>query len=284
MDKIAIVTDRACDLPQALVERYGIHLVSLVVRFGTEVHLDDGQLTADEFWKKAEETSLHPETSQPSAGMFEQAFAPLVERDYHVLCLVITSKHSGTYNSAHAAAQSFPGQVTVFDTLSLSLAQGCQVIVAARAAAEGRPVEEIVAMLESIRSRTHMFIAFDTIEYLRRGGRFARLMPVLDRAARALSLKPIIIVRDGELRLFGVARSLKKAMARIQQEIVRRAPAEMLVAVHTRRADEVEPFARALAELIDFPFEQVMIAEAGPALSSHAGPGVIGAAIVQRTG
>ncbi len=282
MDKIAIVTDRGCDLPQALAERHGIHVVPLVVRFGTETYLDDGQLTADEFWNRARETSFHPETSQPSAGMFEKVLAPLVERGHHIICLVITSKHSGTYNSAYAALQSFPGRITLFDTLSLSLGQGYQAIAAARAAAEGRSVEEIIATLESIRSRTHLYVAFDTIEYLRRGGRFARLMPVLDRAVRALKIKPIVRVQDGELRLFGVARSPKKAMERIQQEIVRRAPAEMLVAVHTRRGGEVEPFARALAERIDFPFEQVMIAEAGPALSSHAGPGVMAAAIVQR--
>ncbi len=123
MPKIAIVTDSACDLPEGLQNRHGIKVVPLVVRFGTEVYLD-GQLTLGEFWNKARQGPPHPETSQPSAGMFEEAFAPLVEQGYHIICLVITSKHSGTFNSAYAASQSFPGQVTVFDTLSLSLAQG----------------------------------------------------------------------------------------------------------------------------------------------------------------
>ena len=279
MPKIAVVTDSACDLPQTVLDQYGITLVPLVVRFGTDVYLDR-QLTLDEFWQKAQSTP--PQTSQPSAGMFEQVFAPLVEQGHHVICLVITGRHSGTYNSAYIAAQKFPGQVTIFDTLSLSLAQGYQAITAARAAAEGRSVEEIIALLESVRARIHLFIGLDTIEYLRRGGRADKLMPVLQRVVRVMNIKVLLKLVDGQLELLGVARSRKKSMQRIQQEVMRYAPAEMLIVAHTRRGDEVTGFARALAEQLNFPFEQVLLGEAGPILSSHAGPGVMAAAIVQR--
>ena len=281
MPKIAIVTDSGCDLPKALQEQHGIHVVPLVVRFGTEVYLD-GPLTLDEFWNKVQRGPSHPETSQPSSGMFEEAFAPLVGQGYRVLCPVITSKHSGTFNSAYAASLSFPGQVAVFDTLSLSLGQGYQAIAAAQAAADGNSLEEIIALLESIRARTHLFIGLDTIEYLRRGGRADQIIPVLERVVRVLKIKPLLELADGQLKLLGAARSHEKSRQRIQEEVIRYGPAEMLIAAHTRCADEVSVFAQALAERLDFPFEQVMIAEAGPALSSHAGPGVMAAAIVQR--
>jgi len=281
MPKIAIVTDSGADMPADVQHREGIKVVPLVVRFGAEVYLD-GQFSLDEFWRKAKAGPPYPETSQPSAGMFEEAFAPLVADGYDVLCLVITSQHSGTFNSAHAASQSFPGRVSVFDTLSLSLGQACQVIAAARAAAEGRSMQEIISMLEGIRSRTHMFIGLDTIEYLRRGGRASKVIPVLERVVRALNIKPLLIVVEGELKLLGAARSRQKSIERIREEITKRSPAEMLVMVHTRSGPDATSLAHTLAEQLGFPFESIMIGEAGPALSSHAGPGVVAAAIVQR--
>jgi DegV family protein with EDD domain len=281
MPKIAVVTDTGADLTPELCAQYGITTVPLVVRFGEEVYLD-GQLSVDEFWKKAQQAPPYPQTSQPATGMFEEAFAKLIEQGNHVLCLTITSKHSGTLNSAYAAAQNFPGQVTVFDTLSLSLAQAYQAITAARAAAEGKSIEEILAQLESIRARTHLFILLDTIEYLRRGGRADQIIPVLEQVVRVLRIKPLLELVDGQLKLLGAARSREKGLERIQQEIANHAPAEMLIVVHTRQAEAASGFAHALAERIHFPPEQVMVTETGAALSSHAGPGVIAAAIVQQ--
>lgn len=285
MAKIAVVTDTGADLTPALCAQYGITVVPLVVRFGEEVYLD-GQLSVEEFWNKVQKGPPYPQTSQPATGMFEQAFAELIRQGNHVLCLTITSKHSGTLNSAYAAAQNFPGQVTVFDTLSVSLAQAYQAMTAAKAAAEGKNLTEILTQLESIRARTHLFVALETIEYLRRGGRADQVIPVLERVVRVLNIKPILEVVDGQLKLLGAARSREKALERIQQEIASRAPAEMLIVAYTRQTDAaaVPTFARTLAERVHFSFEQLMITETGAVLSSHAGPGVIAAAIVQREG
>lgn len=283
MSEIAIITDSACDLPKSIRDRYGIQTVPLVVRFGTEQYLDT-ELTLEEFWDKAHQAPPYPGTSQPSVGMFEQAFAPLVEQGKHILCLTITSKHSGTFNSASVASQRFPGQVTVFDTLSLSLAQGYQAIAAAQAAAEGRSVEEIVALLENIRARTYLYIGLDTIEYLRRGGRADAVMPVLERVVRVLSIKPILQVVDGQLTLLAATRSRAKSMQRMQQEIAKHAPAEMLIVIYTRPSTEASDFAQSLAEHLDFPLDQIMVAETGPVLSCQGGPGIIAAAIVQQAG
>ncbi len=140
-----------------------------------------------------------------------------------------------------------------------------------------------MTQLESIRTRTHLYIALDTIEYLRRGGRADQIIPVLERVVRVLNIKPILEIVDGQLKLLGAARSREKGLERIQQEIVNRAPAEMLIVVHTRQAQAASVFARALAERIHFPPEQVMLTETGAVLSSHAGPGVIAAAIVQHS-
>ncbi len=282
MSKIAIVTDTACDLPKEVQAQYGIHTVPLMVRFGTEQYLE-WDLTREEFWRKALQAPPYPGTSQPSIGLYEQTYTPLVEQGAHVLCLTITSKHSGTYNSACAAAQKFPGQVTVFDTLSLSLAQGYQAIAASRAAAEGQSVEEILALLDSLRARTHLYIGLDTIDYLRRGGRAHRVMPILQRVVRVLSIKPILNVVEGELTLGAAARSRQKVMAWIREQLKKWAPAEMLFGIYTRGgSDETCSLVHKLAQQLDFPLEQAMIGEAGPALSCQGGPAIIAAAIVQR--
>ncbi len=281
MPRIAIVTDTGCDLPRSLQEQYHITTVPLIVRFGEEQYLEH-ELSRERFWERASQAPPYPATSQPSAGQFEEAFARLIEQGNHVLCLTITSKHSGTFNSAYVASQTFPGQVTVFDTLSLSLTQGHQAMVAAQAAGEGRSLEEILHLLENTRSRTRLFIALDTIEYLRRGGRADAVMPVIERVARVFNIKPILQVIDGELKLLCALRSMQKAEQRMEQEVAACAPAEMVCAIHIRANDRVHDFAKALADSVDFPTEQVMIREAGPVLSCQGGPGVLAAGVVQK--
>jgi DegV family protein with EDD domain len=282
MPKIAIVTDTGADLTPAQQAQYGITVVPLIVRFGTETY-QDNQLPLDEFWAKVRQGPPFPGTSQPPTGLFEEAFRSLIAQGNHVLCLCITSKHSGTVNSAYAAAQSFPGQVTVVDTLSLTLAQAHQAITASRMAAQGHSLEEILARLESIRARTYFGIALDTIEYLRRGGRADQVMPVLERVCRMLNIKPLLAVVDGQLKLLSAARSREKSWQHIIQELSKHVPAEAVIVAHTRLAAEAPGFARMLAAQLNFPLEQIPIAETGAILSSHAGPGVMAAAVVQRS-
>lgn len=282
MDAIAIVTDRACDLSPEERERHGITVVPLVVRFGDDVILDDGGLSAEEFWRRVEASHTFPQTSQPSIGMFEEAFAPLVEAGKHVICPLITGRLSGTYNAACAAAQRFAGKVTVVDTRSLSLGQAFQVLAASLAARQGQAVEAIVHALAGIRERTHLIIMLDTVEFLRRGGRAGALMPLVDRVLKVLRVRPLLRLEDGQLKLLGAARSVSGALHRIGEEIARLGPIEQLAVAHTQRSAEAAEFAAALARRLNLAPEGILIAEAGPALSAHAGPGVLAAAVVRK--
>ena len=282
MDPIAIVTDRGCDLSPEERERHGVTVVPLIVRFGEDVMLDDGSLSADEFWRKVEASPTFPQTSQPSIGMFEEAFAPLVAAGKHVLCPLITGRLSGTFNAAYAAAQRFAGKVTVVDTRSLSLGQAFQVLAAVLAARQGQAVDAIVQSLASVRERTHLIIMLDTVEFLRRGGRAGALMPWVDRIMKALRVRPLLRLEDGQLRLLGASRSVSGALHRIGDEIARLGPIEQLAVAHTRRSAEAAEFAAALAQRLGLAREDIPIAEAGPALSAHAGPGVLAAAAVRK--
>ncbi len=207
----------------------------------------------------------------------------MVGAGYHVICPVISSKISGTFNSAYAAAQRFAERVTIFDTQTWSIAQGYQVLAAAKAAAAGADLHEIIARLESIRDRTRVLLTVDTIEYLNRGGRFERIMPLLKRVVSVLSIKPIIELAEGQLRPAGATRSRSKAMQRIMEALAADLPAEMVVVAHTRIADLAGEYARQLAERFGFPAEHILVAELGPALASHGGPGAIAAGVISAT-
>jgi DegV family protein with EDD domain len=271
---VRIVTDSSCDLPRRLVERFKIAVVPLIVRFGPEVY-NDGELSAEEFWERAS-GSHHPQTSQPSVGAFEEVFERLVAQGKQVLCLTITSKHSGTFNAARVAAQHFGEKIKVFDSLSLSLGLGLQALMAAQAAQAGRSMQEILALLEDMRARMRVLIVLDTLENLRRGGRADGFIAVVDRMTRALNIKPVINMVDGQLRLLGAVRSFRSGLRRLLDQVERLGPLEHLAVVHTRRQETAEEMADQLAERTGFPRERIRVRETGAVLASHGGARLIG--------
>jgi DegV family protein with EDD domain len=271
---IAVVTDSSCDLPDRLLEEFGIEVVPLGVHFGAEIY-NDGDLTADEFWEKA--AGPHPpQTSQPALGTFEEAFSRLVDKGKQVLCVTVTGKHSGTFNVAQLAAQRFGDAVNVFDSFSFSLGLGIQALSAAQAARAGRSAQEILSMLENLRDRMPLLVVLDTLENLRRGGRADAFIAVADRMARALNIKIITNVVEGQLRLLGAARSFRSALRRVLDQVEAVGAVEHLAVVHTRNQEMAERVAKQLAERTGFSLDRIWVRETGAVLSSHAGPGVIG--------
>jgi DegV family protein with EDD domain len=253
----------------------------LVIRLGQQTYLD-GELSTDEFWQKVKAGPHHPGTSQPSAGVFEEVFARLVDAGHRVLCLTITSKHSGTFGTAWAAAQRFGDWVRVMDSLSLSLGQGFQVLDAARAAAQGLGLDEVVELVERVRERSRLFILLNTIEYIRRGGRADALMPLLSRVTQVLRIKPLLTLAEGRLSLLSLARSYERGLTQIQREIARLGEVEHLAVVHTRSVEVAQRMAHTLAEGLGMPTQHILVTETGPLLSTHAGAKVIGVVAVQR--
>lgn len=272
MAKVRVVTDSSWDMPEEVRARYEVTVVPLAVIFGQEEFLET-ELTREAFWEKA--AQVHPQTSQPSPGDFEVAFRRLVDAGHDVVCLTVTGKHSGTFNSATTAAANFPpGRIAVFDSRSISWGQGFQAVAAAQWAEEGASLEEIVRRLEDLRGRLHVFILLDTLEYLERGGRAALLMPVVKRVARAFNIKPIINLVDGELTLRSAARSYRKGMDRLVEEAKALAPLEKVAVLHVRNLEAAETLRREVAAALGLSPEEVGLGELGAALSCHGGPGM----------
>lgn len=275
VQQVRVVTDSGADLSADMVDELGITVVPLIVRFGQETYLD-GQLTMDAFWLKIAEGRDHPATSQPSVGVFEEAFARLVEAGYSVLCLTITGKHSGTFGTASAAAQKFGDYVKVMDSLSLSLGQGFQVEAAAQAAARGSSLDEVMRATQHVQEHSHLYLVLDTIEYIRRGGRADALMPVLGRVTKVLRIKPVLTLAEGRLSMHGLGRSFERAIAQMRQQIVQLGSVRRLAVVHIRCLELAQELARALAEDLSMPLESILLTETGPLLSTHGGPKVVG--------
>jgi DegV family protein with EDD domain len=280
---IKVVTDSSCDLSPEVLEELSIVVVPLIVRIGNEEFLDT-DLSLDEFWAKvhaARAQGLFPQTSQPSIGTFESVFAPLVSEGNEVVCVTITSHHSGTFNSAWAAAQGFGEAVGVVDSWQASLGLGFLVMAAARSACEGASLSEVVALLREMRARTHLLAVLDTMEYIRMGGRADALIPILSRVMQFLAIKPIIGFVEGELKLLGQARTFHAALEQIEQRIMQWQPFEHLAVIHTRRLHDAQVVADHLRESVEFE-GQILVVETGTVLSSHAGPGVVAAIGVEK--
>lgn len=271
---VRVVADSSCDLPLQLVQEWGITVVPLTVLFGTDVYRN-GELSVEEFWAKSSGPH-HPTTSQPPVGVFEEVFERLIVTGAQVLCLTLTSKHSGTFGTARLAAQRFGEAVQVFDSQSFSLGLGIQALAAAQTAQVGRSMPEIVALLEDLRERMRLMLVLDTLENLQRGGRAAAFIAVAERMTRALNIKVTVNLVEGQLRLMGATRSFKGALRRILAQVERLGPLEHAAVVHTRIPKIADVFADQLAQIAGFPREQIWLHETGAVLATHGGPGVLG--------
>lgn len=279
---IQIVTDSSCDLPRKLLEQLKIIVVPLIVRFGPEEY-QEGDLSVNEFWAKVAGPHF-PQTSQPSVGAFEEIFAQLIDRGKQVLCLTVTSKHSGTFNAARLAAQQFGEAVKVFDSSSLSLGLGFQAVASAKAAQAGQSMRQILDMLDDMRSRVQLTILLNTLENLRHGGRAADFIAVVNRMTQMLNIKPIVNFVDGQLRLVRVVRSFGRGVNWLLDTVESSGAFERLAVVHTRRKELAMEIADRLAERTGFPRERIWIKEATAVLACHGGEGVIGVVTIKAEG
>lgn len=281
MRSVRIVADSGCDLPPALADQYQITIVPVLVRFGQEMIASD-TLTNEEFWQRASSSGQAPGTSSPAPGTFYRAFQKLVAAGYDVICMTLPGKHSGTYNAALLAAQDFGDRVRVLDTGSFSLGMGLQVLAAAKEALAGRSADFIQQVVENLRERTSIIFVLDTLEWVRRGGRLDRIIPLIDRAARMLRVKPVLEMCNGEFRLVTITRSTRNALQKLEEEVRSRLPVAALAAAYTRGCDAVAELVARIASVANQAANDIIVVEAGPAFAAHAGPGALGAAFIRK--
>ena len=279
MRPVKIIADSACDLPRELLRRWDIRIVPLTVVLGTEdvTSLYDDP---DAFWQAVERSGVRPQTAAPSPESLVQVARPLIEAGHDVLAISLTSRISGVYQSFQIAAAQFPGRLVAFDSWSLSLGEGVQVLEAAKRAEEGADLQSLVAYLTTLRQRVHLTAVLNTLDWAERGGRIAYLMPIIRRATRLFNVHVLLHVVDGYVRFAGAQRSYRSAVEVLKKNTLRHKPVSHFWVPHTRNAQLAEQLADELAPALDIPRDQVLVHEAGAVLGAHVGPRAIGTVVV----
>jgi len=276
---VYVVTDSTSDIPREIAEAHGITVVPLGVTFGAESFRDGVDLHPDDFFARLQEAKALPTTSQPPPALFEHAYEHLATRG-EVVSVHLSHKFSGTVESARsAAAKVAADRISVVDSGSVSMGLGLCVIAAGARAQAGGTRGEVVAAAESVASRLHVAVAFETLEYLRRGGRIGRAQAFVGGLLR---VKPILTVRDGEAFPLSRARSRRKAIDELAALAEKFERVDDIVVCYTTTRDDAEELAARVRSR--HGGAAVAVGQFGSVLGVYGGPGMLGIAVVESAG
>ncbi len=277
MANVKIVTDSLADLPPALMQGLDITIVPCLVQVGGKTYRDKLDLDTEGFYRLIANIPKPPTTSNPPVGMFEEVYRQLARTTRQIVSIHVASTLSGTFNSARLAAQNVrqdtPVMIEVVDSQQLSMAQGWLVIHAARAAARGATLTEILELVESLRERPRLIAMLDSLQYAQRSGRLGKAAGMV---GTMLNVKPLLALSRGEVLPLGAARTQQQALERLVEIALEYGLNQEMAVVHCY----AEVLARRLKYMVmsHIPNGQVTIAETGPVSGTHVGPGVVGLA------
>jgi len=269
---VKIVTDSLSDIPPQVIQELGITVIPLLVRFGEEVYRDGIDLTSEQFYDKLVHSKTLPATSVPPTGTFAEAYDRLAEETDEILVIAISSKLSGTCEAASQAVELMKRKcrVEVIDSQLTTMAQGLVVITVAKAAQAGANLDELMDLTRSSISRVDLRGVFDTLEYLRRGGRIGRAEALM---GSVLKINPIITLKDGALEPAGRTRSRAKAIDYLYNFAMSYSHIEEMAVEDATTPDEADMLVERLSS--KFPKERVYRSKVSPALGTHTGPGLL---------
>ena len=272
---IRIVIDSTCDLIPEIKNH--VKVVPLCINFGDEEFIDGVTINTAEFYDKLVSGGVLPTTSQPTPAAFAEAYEEAIHAGDTVIAITISSRLSGTYQSATIAAEDFPGQVFVVDSRNVAIGMTVLVQYALRLVNEGKSAQEIFDALLAIRSRVRVTAVLDTLDYLHKGGRISKTVAV---AGGLLAIKPILAVNDGELGMINKARGNKQANSMMNTEIAKMGGADFdmpIVFGYTGTSDEL--LQKYIAESAEYwggrSFTSTVV---GSTVGTHAGPGAVAVA------
>lgn len=273
---VRIVVDSTANLHPEF--RDSVSVVPLTVRFGKEEYVDGVNLTPEAFYKKLEASKELPTTSQAAPYAFSELFEQIVESGDEVVALVVSGGLSGTCQSAVIAASDYPGKVFVVDSRSIAIGLGILAEYAITLVDKGLSAGEIAAELEQVKEKVRLFAVVDTLEYLQRGGRVSKTVAI---AGGMLSVKPIIALEDGSIKMAGKARGNKQANAQMDAMVTKLGidyeKPSMLG--YTGTSDELLCKYRAQSEIwTGDVYESIVSGVVG----THAGPGAVAVAFFAK--
>lgn len=277
---LKIVTDSTCDLPAEIVQEYGVRVIPMYINFGEEGYLDGIEITRQEFYTRLPDSDPFPTTAAPSLDKFRAVYTQLMQDGAdEILSIHISASLSAVMGMAQTAAKDFKTiPVSVYDSKQLSLGTGFQVLTAAKAAAEGLSMKEILTLLNDQASRSYVFAALDTLEYLKRSGRMNAFMANL---GSILQVKPILSMHAGNPGAERV-RTKEGSIKRLIDLVAALGPLEKVALVHTNARQEAEELWQKAKHLFSEQ-ELPLSIDVTPVLGAHLGPGAVGFTCISKT-
>jgi DegV family protein with EDD domain len=274
---VKIVADTTSDLPSEVAKELGITVVSLYVHFGRNSYRNGVDLTTDQFYRKMVSSKTIATTSVPSPGTFAEAYDSLAEETDEILAITISHKLSATYESATQAVDKMKKKcrVEVISSQWALMALGLLVISAAKAANSGASLDEVIALTRKNITRMDMRIAFDTLEYLRRGGRIGKAQAFF---GSLLKVNPILTIKDGETYPAARERSRAKAIDYLCNFATSFSHIDEMAVEHATTPDEAEMLVERIGA--KFPKERIYRSKVSPVIGAHVGPRVLGVAVL----
>jgi hypothetical protein len=283
-ERVGIVTDSTCDLPDGMLEDLNVAVVPVRVYFGSENYLDKVTLSPAEFYARFAVTDEPPKTSQPPPADFTQVYGYVASHAASIVSIHLSKAVSGTYQAAIVGAR--PVENTAFEHVNsrnASVGLGLVVRAAAEAAAAGKPFEEVVRIARDATNRVTVYIAVPTLDHLVRGG---RVPPMKGFIAKLFGLLPVLtLTKKGTAEAVARARGFEPALGKMMRLLFSAADSgngsthdRQFGVAHCDAADLAERLAREIRER--YPESDVMIVECGPALGAHGGPGAVAVAVL----
>jgi DegV family protein with EDD domain len=275
-NKVAIVTDSTAYLPEECTKQHNISVTPLSVIWGDEVYQDGVDIEAAEFYQRLPKSKVMPTTSQVTPAVMMNTFQSLIDQGYDVLGIFLSSKISGTVQSAIQAREMIPGaenKVSIVDSLLTTMAMGWPVLTAARAAQAGESLAQCEKVAQHACDSSGLFFVVETLEFLRRGGRVSNTQAM---AGTILNIKPVLEMRNGKIESLEKIRTKQKAIQRMIELAAERINARTPVRIAVTHANS-ELDASALLESAGARFDpiEVLIAPLSPVVGTHAGPGTV---------
>lgn len=277
---VKIVTDSLSDITADLAEKIGVTVVPLTVSFGHESFLDRITITTDEFYRRLPTDPNWPTTTQPTPAKFAEVYNKLTEKTNEILVITVSSKLSGTYQSAMGALEMVKNRkcrIEVIDCRTVVMGEGLIVIAAAKAIHGGANLDKAADYVRKLSPRSHSIMFFDTLKYLAKGGRIGKAQGLL---GSLLSVKPILTMKDGEVHPLTRVRSRNAGTGYLYDFVAGFGKRVQELAVeHATTPDEANQLIERLGTL--FPRERIYKSTVSPVIGTYTGPHVLSVSVLE---
>lgn len=281
MSKISIITDSDSSLPNSIADELGIRQVPILIQFGEQSYATGIDITDDLLFQMIDQKRVLPTTSAPSPNAFHDAFKDAFDQGAdQVICICVSSAISATYQAAVSAAEMLPGKdITIVDSLNLTMAQGFIAMIAAEKVRQGANKAEVLKAIEETKLQVHVYGVLPTLKYLAMGGRMSKLAAGV---ADTLTIKPILTSRNGKLDLLEKVRTIRKAEDRLVElagECTQGKKIERIAMIHVNNVPDAQDLFEKIKTSLGIELSPIM-AGFSAGLSVHAGDGMIGFVIL----